>query len=194
MADTQYKMFRPDFSTASDARVLRTREALRDSLLELLNDNSFAKISVREIVDHAKVGYNTFFRHYPDKDAILKDIAYEEIRRLVNLSTPILDSVDTQAACLAVCAYVWESRTLWKTLLTGGAAGALREEYLRRAREVAETRFRGKDWLPLEIGVILVISGTFELLAWWLSEKKPLPVERVARIYQRIVVSPVVDP
>ena len=56
------KMFRPDFSTAQDARVLQTRKALRDALLELLRKNSIDKISIREIVSKADVGYNTFFR------------------------------------------------------------------------------------------------------------------------------------
>lgn len=194
IAKMSRKMYRPEFATATDMRVLRTRKELCDSLLELLKSRTFDKISVREIVDAAGVGYNTFFRHYPDKEAILDDIAAEEIRQLVSVSVPILDSEDTLSACSAVCSYVAENKKLWKTLLTGGAAGALREEYLRLARDVAEARFHGKDWLPLDVGVILVISGTFELLAWWLSQKYPLPVERVALIYQRVIASPVIDP
>ncbi len=174
--------------------MLRTRKDLCDGLLALLKTKTFEKISVREIVDAAGVGYNTFFRHYPDKEAILEDIAAEEIGQLVSLSVPILDSKDTLSACSAVCSYVAENKKLWKTLLTGGAAAALREEYLRLARDVAESRFHGKDWLPLDVGVVLVISGTFELLAWWLNQKDPLPVENVALIYQRVIVSPVIDP
>ena len=143
------KMFRPEFSTATDLRVLQTRKALRDALLGLLKKKSFDKISVREIVAAAGIGYNTFFRHYPDKESMLQDIAAEEIRQLVSCSLPVLDARDTLSACVALCNYVDENRKLWRTLLTGGAAQSLREEYVRVAREVCSTRPRGKDWVPL---------------------------------------------
>lgn len=187
-------MFRPDYSTATDQRIIKTRSALRAGLLTLLETEPFEKISVREIVAAAGVGYNTFFRHYSDKETMLQDIAEEEIRQLVALSVPVLDAKDTYSACLTLCDYVSDNRKLWRILLTGGAAGALRDEFVRISREVAESRMPGKDWLPIDIAVILTTSGTFELLAWWLSENEHMPAEAVARIHQRVVMSPVIDP
>ena len=187
-------MYRPDFSTAKDARVVKSREALCSALLDLLETEPFDKISVRQIVDVARVGYNTFFRHYADKEAMLRAMAAEEIKQLVSLSVPVLDSEDTLAACRTVCKYVARNKKLWKTLLTGGASAALREEFVRLSRDVAESRYDGKDWLPIDAAVILITSGTFELLAWWLSSQDPVPVEQLATIYQRVIVSPVIDP
>ena len=191
---THRRMFRPEFSTATDMRVVQSRKALRDALPGLLKQKSFDKISVREIVAAAGVGYNTFFRHYPDRESILHDIAAEEIRQLVSRSIAVLDVEDTLAACSTLCRYVDENRALWNTLLTGGAAGSLREEYVRVAREVCRDRPRAKDWVPFDIAIILVTGGIFELLAWWLGEADPLPVDDVARICQKIIVSPVIDP
>ena len=187
------KMYRPDFSTAKDARVLQTRKALTDALLELLKNQSIDKISIREIVATAGVGYNTFFRHYPDKDSILQDVAAEEIRKLVSLSSSVMDAEDLYAACFAMCNHVAGNKTVWKTLLTGGAAETLRKEFIQASREVVEPRHHDKESLPLDIAIILVTSGIFELLAWWLGEKDPLPVERVAQICQKIIVAPVVE-
>jgi len=189
-----HKMLRTDFSTAKDARVLQTRKALRDALLELLRSSSIDKISIREVVSTAGVGYNTFFRHYPDKDSILEEIAAEEINHLVRLSISVLDTENTLASCRTICAYVDENKPVWKTLLRGGAAVALRQEFVRISREVAENRPTGKDWIPFNIALILITSGIFELLAWWVGEKDPLSVDQVARICQQIIVSPVIDP
>lgn len=186
-------MYRPDFSTAKDARVLQTRKALHEALLSLLENNPLDKISVREIVSAADVGYTTYFRHYPDKESLLEDVIAEEVDQLVSLSVKVLDAEDTLASCRALCGYVADNRASWKTLLNGGASGALREEFVLRSREVAEKRAGNDDWLPVDIGVVLVTSGIFELLAWWLSEKEPLPLDRVAAICQQIVVSPVLD-
>lgn len=186
-------MYRPDYSTAKDQRVRKTREALHRGLLELLETTPFEKISVREVVDAAGVGYNTFFRHFADKESMLSDIAEEEIRELVALSVPVLDAKDTYSACLTLCEAVAENRNLWRTLLTGGASGALREEFVRLSREVAEKRFRSRDWLPIEVAVRLTTNGTFELLAWWLDGNDAMSAEQIALIHQRVVMSPVID-
>lgn len=99
---------------------------------------------------------------------LLKGRSFDDIsiREIVSLSVPVLDAKDTLAACLALCSCVAENRKLWTTLLTGGAAGALREEFVRVSREVCENRPRAKEWVPPDIAIILVTSGIFELLAW----------------------------
>src|SRR5262245_24216580 len=111
---------------AMDARMLRSREALRTGLLELLQRKSLEQITIRDIVARADIGYATFFRHHPTKESLLRDLAADQIDGLVNMALPALDAVDSRAACLALCAYVHERRALWSTLLTGGAAGPVR--------------------------------------------------------------------
>jgi len=162
-------------------------------LLKLLDSKPLEQITIREIAAAAGVGYTTFFRHHPGKEDLLNEIAADEIKNLIDLSLPALESTNTRPAALALCSYVAKHRVLWSTLLTGGAASILREEFIRIAREVAASRKVVSDWLPVEVGVILVASGTIELLAWWLDQAKPIPVEQLATIYERVVVSPVIN-
>jgi AcrR family transcriptional regulator len=185
------KIYRPHFTTAKDARVVRTRESLRRALLELLQTSSFESITIREIAATAGIGYTTFFRHHPTKESLLDEIAAEEMRRLLEFVQSGFDTEDTRAASLALFDYVDRHRTLWSTLLTGGAASTLRDEFIRVSKQVAEDTGRSADWLPAEVGIVLVASGTIELLAWWLGQRRPAPVEQVATIYERVVLSPI---
>ena len=185
------KIYRPHFTTATDARVVRTRESLRRALLELLQTSSFESITIREIAATAGIGYTTFFRHHPTKESLLDEIAAEEMRRLLEFVQSGFDSEDTRAASLALFNYVDRHRALWSTLLTGGAASTLRDEFIRVSKRVAEDAGRSAAWLPAEVGIVLVASGTIELLAWWLAQRRPAPVEQVATIYERVVLSPV---
>ena len=41
---------------------------------------------------------------------------------------------------------------------------------------------------------LLVVSGTIELLAWWLRQHRRLPIAEMAEIHHRIVVSPASGP
>lgn len=185
------KIYRPHFSTATDARVRRTREALRASFLELLQLQSLEQITIRELAAAAGIGYTTFFRHYPTKEALLDEIAAEEMRLLVDLQLAAFGEGDTYASSLALFKHVAEHRPLWSALLTGGAAATLREEFIRIAREVADHSPHTTHWLPADAGVILVASGTIELLAWWLAEASPLPVEDMALVLERAVIAPI---
>lgn len=180
-------------TTATDARARRSQEALRCALLRLLEQKPLDHITIRDIAAEAGVGYTTFFRHHPSKEALLNDLAAEEVDRLVDLAVPVLDAADTAAACAALCAYVEEHRALWSTLLTGGAAGAMRQEFLRRSEKVALTRTPPNSWLPAELGIILSVSSIVELLAWWLRQPEPLPAHEVARILDRVVISPTIN-
>ena len=174
-----------------DARALRSQRTLRAALLQMLEHQSLEQISIRDIAKQARVGHATFYRHYDSTAALLDDLAAAEIRRLVDLSLPVKDSINSAAACRALCAYVYEHRTLWRTLLTGGAAAALKEELLRISRQIAARRPSPMDQLPGDLGVVLTVSSIIELLAWWLRQREPLPVAEVASLLDRVVIAPV---
>lgn len=187
-----HKIHRPHLKTASDARAVRTREALRHAFLRLLELKPLEQITIRDICAKASVGYTTFFRHHPTKESLLDDVAAEQIGQLVGLSLPVAESVDTRAASVALFTYVDEHRKLWSTLLTGGAASAMRAEFLRLSMEIAATKARPDVWPPADIATVLVVSSTIELLSWWLRQRKPLSIEKIAAIHEGIIVTPVV--
>jgi AcrR family transcriptional regulator len=182
--------YRPHLKTAKDARAVRTRAALRESMLQLMAEKPLDKITILDICKTAKIGYTTFFRHHPTKESLVDDIAAGEIAHLIGLTVPIAVAEDIHAAGVALFNYVTEHRKLWSTLLTGGAEAAMRGEFLRLSREVAATRARANAWPPADISTILVVSSTVELVSWWLQQKKPVPVEDVALIYERIIIQP----
>ena len=180
-------------SILSDPRAVRSRQALHDALLALLEAKPLEQITIRDIVAQAGIGYTTYFRHYPTKEALLDDVAAEQISSLINLSMQVMDTHDLRAGSMALFTYVKAQRPLWITLLNGGAAATIRDEFLRQAREIAGARAPSESWLPTDVGFILIVSGTIELLSWWLRQRKPLPIDQIAEMHDRVVVSPVID-
>lgn len=182
--------------STTDARMLRTRAALCAALLALLEERPFEQITVREITRKATVGYATFFRRYPDKEALLNDLAAGEIGALTNVTMPVLFAADSGAACRALCAYVGERQKLWTALLTGGAAGTVREAFIREAKQVAASHASAVSlsnadaWLPADLRVAYAAGGVVDVLAWWLQQEPPLPAERIAAILDRLVIAP----
>lgn len=175
--------------------MIRTDHALGHALLALLERKPLEQITIREIAAEAGVHYATFFRHHPTKEALLDHVAADEIDRLVGLTLPVLDTGDTRASYTALCSYVHDHRELWTTLLNGGAAGAMREEFLRVSKEVAAHRAPEDSGLPVELATKCAVGVIVETISWWLMQPRDAyPIERVAQILHRILHAPIMDP
>jgi len=186
------KLERRDKVPGGDARQVRSRRALHRALLDLLEEKPFDQITIREISARAGTGYATFFRHYPTKEALLSDVASEEIAGLLAMTVPILNDADSLESTRALCAHVGEHRKLWSALLAGGAAGIVRDEFIRQARELARSTVAVQDWLPEDLGVVYGTGGTIDLLAWWLANGEALGSEEIAAILNRLIIQPLV--
>ena len=176
----------------TDVRMVRTRSALRRALLSLLERKQFDQITIRDIATEACIGYATYFRHHPSKAELLKDVAEEHISRLLALAKPLLVASDTRGSCLALCEYVSEHRALWTALLTGGAAGAMREEFIRQSMLTGPVDMPPTSSVPVELGAVYGVSATVEILSWWLRRPNEMDVHQIADVIDRLVVSPIV--
>lgn len=175
----------------TDARILRSRAGLRQALLEMLESKSFEQVTIRDLAAASGVGYTTFFRHYPSKEALLGDVAVREVGQLHEMTLPVYDAQNSAAACLALCTYVDQHRAVWTALLSGAPA-YVREEMLRLGREAVAVR--AQSWLPRDLGVVLGVAVIVELLGWWLQQADPVPAAEVAEILDRVVISPAQTP
>jgi AcrR family transcriptional regulator len=66
----------------TDARVRRTRDALGDALVALMQEKPFETITVQDVLDRAHVGRSTFYSHYSDKDDLLMSDADDFYERV----------------------------------------------------------------------------------------------------------------
>lgn len=179
-------------SAPTDARQIRSRKALSAAMLELLEQAPFDQLTIREITLRAGTGYATFFRHYPDKEALLGDVASQEIASLLEMTLPLLDSASSAASTKALCRHVAEHRKLWSALLTGGAAGILRAEFIQQALELPAAMNRPESWLPADLAVVYATGATVDLLAWWLAQEESHSADQIAAILDRLIIAPVV--
>jgi AcrR family transcriptional regulator len=184
---------KPKLAGALDPRQVRTREALQSALLTLLQTRPLDEIRVSDLCETANIGYATFFRHHPTKESLLHELAADQIRQLIGLTLPAAEADDTRAASTALFTYVAAHRALWSTLLTGGSASAMREEFLRLAREVAATRVHLGRWPPTDVAIIVMVTSTIELVSWWLAQTKPPSIEQMAEIHEQLVLAPAMN-
>ena len=63
-----------------DPRVIRTKNIIIEAFLDLIKHSSFETITVKDITEKATVNRATFYRHFPDKYALLDEICNRSMK------------------------------------------------------------------------------------------------------------------
>ena len=92
-----------------DPRVKRTRSLILQSFSELLAEKGFESISVQDVTDKAEINRATFYKHFPDKYALLdysiSQMFRQEIeKRMLNACHYSPDNL--RNLILAVCEFI----------------------------------------------------------------------------------------
>lgn len=79
---------RPPRPAPLQGRSLRTRGALLRAAADSFDRDGYAATTARGIAERAGVGTGTFYHHFPDKDAALREITSVRVASLLERSVP----------------------------------------------------------------------------------------------------------
>lgn len=92
----------PMTESLSDRRAAVTRDAIRDAVQEILASEHPASISIPAVAERAGVSVRTVYRYFPNKAALLDDIAEAHMRRADKLTDSREDLFDDPSTYLKV--------------------------------------------------------------------------------------------
>lgn len=84
-----------------------TKRAIQTAFVELLNERTMNKITVKDITDRCGINRNTFYYHYQDIPALLEEICADQVDRLVK-EYPTINSIDD--CLIAAMTFTLENR------------------------------------------------------------------------------------
>ena len=175
-----------------DARVRRTRDALGDALVALIQEKPFDTITVQDVLDRAGVGRSTFYLHYSNKDDLLMSDADEFFERFSMALSVHKDVSDRVAPVREFLAHVGEMRRFFDALIKSGKA----QENLELARghfargierRLAELpRGRGISARERPAIAFAHAGAMLSLLTWWLDGGMRESPEHIDELFHRM--------
>ncbi|HEX5603053.1 MAG TPA: TetR/AcrR family transcriptional regulator [Pyrinomonadaceae bacterium] len=177
----------------TDARVRRTRDALGDALIALMQEKAFETITVQEVLDRAHVSRSTFYTHYSDKDDLLMSDSEEFFEALSMALSAHGDKSDRVFPVKEFFNHLADVQPFYKALVKSGkfqenmelARGHFARGIERRLSELP----RGKSIPARERSAIAFThaGALLSLLAWWLDRGMREPPEQMDDLFHRMV-------
>src|SRR5215467_10963813 len=177
----------------TDARVRRTRDALGDALVALMQEKPFDTITVQDVLDRAKVGRSTFYSHYSDKDDLLMSDAEEFFELIATALSVHGDKSDRVFPVQEFFAHIIEAKQFVEALMSSGkfndnmelAHGMFARGIERRLSEVPRGQGIPADERPV---IAFAHAGTLlSLLTWWIDRgMKQTPAE-MDQLFHKLV-------
>ena len=146
-----------------DRRVKRTQHLLARALIVLTLEKGYETVTIRDITERADVGYATFFRHYHDKDELLKDVLDVVLTEIIDLLGSTQPAADPTTIGVLLFRYV---------------------------QQQSEHTFLPDSVVPLEIAAHHIVASSISLIQWWLDHQMPYTPERMGVIYHELIIRP----
>jgi AcrR family transcriptional regulator len=177
----------------TDARVRRTRDALGDALVALMQEKPFDTITVQDVLERAKVGRSTFYSHYSDKDDLLMSDAEEFFESVAMLLSLRGDPSDRVFPVREFFSHIAEAKQFVDALVSSGkfndnmelARGLFARGIEQRLSELA----RGRG-IPVDERAAIAFAhagALLSLLTWWIDRGMRQPPAEMDRLFHKMV-------
>lgn len=177
----------------TDARVRRTRDALGDALVALMQEKPFDTITVQDVLDRADVSRSTFYTHYSDKDDLLMSDAEEFFEAISMALSQAGDKSDRVFPVQEFFAHLADVQPFFKALMKSGkyqenmelARGHFARGIERRLAELPRSRSILAHELP---AIAFTHAGALlSLLTWWLDRGMRESPAEMDQLFHRMV-------
>lgn len=174
-----------------DRRVRRTQKLLAKALITLTLEKGYESVTIRDITEQADIGYATFFRHYHDKDALLRDVADVVLADLYVL-LPTTPDPGAPSIGEPLFRYVQENDKVIRVLLSSRGSSNLLQHIIDVASQniLNENVPLPDSAIPPEVAAYHLVNSSMALIQWWLEHDMPYPPERMGIIFQTLIVQP----
>ena len=174
--------------TKIDRRISKTKKAIYQAFLQLLNDKGYESTTVQDIIDLADVGRSTFYCHYESKELLLDELCRYLFHHLFEREQPI--STEDYLAHLFL--HFQKNQDHITSLLFSKNDYFLRQ--LQRELDnhvyplLADDLKEAHPSLPASYLQHLVVTNFTETLIWWLKKGQDFTEQEVVQFYLDLLI------
>lgn len=183
-----------------DLRILKTRKAIKEAFLKLIQTKGYERITIQDIASEAMINRNTFYLHYVDKPDLLEKLCQESIEKLnicINLKSKNIQELNKSmfVSLLSETFKVIEDDIVFfKTMLSQNVQVNFSNYLKNELKSFMLTGIGDQyDNAKMKISLEYMISGLVGVICMWVTESENLVVEDVIEQLSEIHFHNVLD-
>jgi AcrR family transcriptional regulator len=175
-----------------DRRPQKTKRALKNVLVDLLQTRDLQTISIKEITDLADISRGTFYLHFDDIFALYQSIEFdviENITQIIQTKVPIQDEDELDKIIGSIFEYLTDHIKECDALLRTDSASFLSGVFERNRPRVSETweaSYGSKEHMQA-YSYIFLSHGFAGILKHWIAFGKLETPRQIAGIVKRLL-------
>ena len=183
-----------------EIRKAETKELIQQAFITLLQEKAFDEITVREVAEHAGIGFKTFYRHYKDKTELTNKLVSNFI---VDLSQHLAPPTSLEA-CIdnlrQVLVFVRDNATtvrairqtpskddLISPLVQFGFAAGLQLQIVASEESEGQPRDNKRQ----ELMAHHFVHSQLSLFYWWALDDLAMPLEEMVEMITALIIRPI---
>lgn len=175
-----------------DLRVSITKRMIKESLLDLLNTKSLAKIKICELCECSGINRATFYRHYKTLQEVLHEIALDFFNQMPLPNKPLQNIAEAHKNMESVCTYIYEHSDIVKLLFSNQTNLDISHSMDEFYMEFLELRRKELPCEHLDEDTIKVLMALFGggcqcLIKKWILEDIKKTPEEIAAILCHVI-------
>ena len=190
---------------SKDLRIIRTKEFIREALIDLIEEKGFEAITVKDITTRARINRGTFYAHYQDKFDLMARCQEEFMDKMRDIVKQKVTDVNVDAdsnvpptlplnVMVSMFEYLEQNRKFMRAV--SGPKGGL--SFQTKMKEFLwNTLFVRKEFplvkqekllVPSEYLIAYLVSAHIGVIEQWLNGNGTESPEEMARILATITV------
>jgi AcrR family transcriptional regulator len=178
-----------------DRRIVKTREAIIKSYLELITEKGTSNISISELARHANIDRKTFYLHYNSTEDIIREYAEEKTRELLarlTIKSFFSLSFDRKIFAREVNSMLAEHLDFCRMVAGNPSLSFFWNEVQNVTVEILSEIYARHSRLPesdLKIQVSFFVAGAMYVYQRWLRDEIPCSMEELGDKVSQIAFS-----
>ena len=165
-----------------DLRVQKTREAIRNTFMEMVCEMDASQISVKELTERARIHRKTFYLHYTSIEALFEDMIQESANRYFAEIDKVPLPMPMQEVNRVFFTFLAQQDEYNERLICTPSYRDFCNKLFHMALRHNRTRHNPYAHLPVEQQNIVntfAAIGSLEMYRQWVADGKKVPLEEL---------------
>ncbi|MCR5004393.1 MAG: TetR family transcriptional regulator C-terminal domain-containing protein [Clostridiales bacterium] len=164
-------------------RTQMTKLLLRTALIELMQEKPISQITIRALCEKADLNRTTFYLHYTDQMALLRDVEQEVLHQTVEHMQHIHTDRRTTKLVSAFLEYVQKNDLTFRTLLCRDESEGFRRRFVETLMRMigSELPMYGDD-VRTQYVLSFLMYGSLYVIIQWVESGYKESVEQIAKL------------